>query len=432
MNDVIIVGGGLAGLAAAAYCARAGVSVKVLERGTQVGGRARTDWERGHAFNQGGHALYRSGAASRVLKELGVAFTGGKPAAKGLVAIARGEVHRLPSDLVSMLATDLFGFAAKVETARALAAVARTDPAPLRDVPWSEWARRIAPRPEVRAALSALMRVTTYANAPERASAGATIAQMKMGLDPGVLYLDSGWQTLVDGLDQCARNAGARILPGARVTAVAREGGDGPFVVALEKGVTFRAHAVILATGPATARTLLRAPALGADLVTLRTACLDLGLSALPRPDRAFALGIDRPTYFSVHSASARLAEVGATVHVMKYLDPDATQDPRADEQELEAVTDLMQPGWRTHVVAKRFLPNLVATNALVTAGSRRPEADATGVPGAFVAGDWVGQEGMLADTALASAKKAAELAVAEANRTPLRPARAEGTMATQ
>jgi phytoene dehydrogenase-like protein len=328
-----------------------------------------------------------------------------------------------------MLATDLFGFGAKVETARALATIARTNSAPLRDVTWSDWTRRIAPREEVRAALGALARVTTYAHAPERASAGETIAQIKMGLDPGVRYLDGGWQTLVDGLEQSARDAGARILPGAPVATITRGGGRG-FSVALRSGETLEAHAVIVATGPATARTLLGVPALGADLVPLRTACLDVGLSALPYPDRTFALGIDRPTYFSVHSASARLAEAGATLHVMKYLDPDETHDPRDDERELEGVLDLMQPGWRDRVVAKRFLPNLVATNALVAAGARRPNVDAAGIAGAFVAGDWVGGEGMLADTALASAKRAAELAIAEATRIVPRQARREDTMA--
>jgi hypothetical protein len=97
----------------------------------------------------------------------------------------------------------------------------------------------------------------------------------------------------------------------------------------------------------------------------------------------------------------------------MKYLNPDEATHARDDESELEGVLDLVQPGWRDVLTARRFLPNLVATNALVAAGQRRPEVDATGVPGAFVAGDWVGRTGMLLDAALASAKRAAERAVA-------------------
>ena len=36
----------------------------------------------------------------------------------------------------------------------------------------------------------------------------------------------------------------------------------------------------------------------------------------------------------------------------------------------------------------------------------------ATGVPGVFMAGDWVGPEGLLADTALASGQAAAQAAL--------------------
>jgi len=172
---------------------------------------------------------------------------------------------------------------------------------------------------------------------------------------------------------------------------------------------------VVVATGPATARKLLgaRAPDLGGDLTTIHTACLDVGLAAPPHPERLFALGTDRPTYFSVHSASAHLAEKGATIHLMKYLHPDEAHHARDDESELEGVLDLVQPGWRDVLVTRRFLPNLVASNALVAAGQRRPEVDATGAPGAFIAGDWVGGTGMLLDAALASAKQAAERAIA-------------------
>ena len=414
MNDVIIVGGGLAGLAAGAFCARPGLRVKVLERAAELGGRARTDRESGYAFNQGGHTLYVAGACARIVGELGVSFSGGRSPGKGLLALARGELHRLPSGLVSMLGTDLFGFGAKIETARALAMIARADTTALRDTTWTEWVERVASRPEVRDALGALARLTTYADAPEIASAGASVAQIRTGIDPGVLYLDGGWQTLVDGLARAARQAGVSVVAAAPVTSITRgRGRSAACTVVLASGEALAAHAVVVATGPATARKLLGVPTLGADLVPCHAACVDLGLSALPHPERTFALGIDRPTYFSVHSSSARLADAGATIHVMKYLRPGDTHDARANERELNEVLDLVQPGWRERVVARRFLPNLVASNAVVIAGARRPPPDATSIEGAFVAGDWVGDEGLLADAALASAKGAAERAIA-------------------
>ncbi len=59
---VVVVGGGLAGLAAAAYAARAGTRVILFEAREELGGRARSDEDDGFTFNQGAHALYRGGA----------------------------------------------------------------------------------------------------------------------------------------------------------------------------------------------------------------------------------------------------------------------------------------------------------------------------------------------------------------------------------
>ncbi len=407
MNDLIIVGGGLAGLAAATWCARDGLRVVLLERANALGGRARTDVQAGYSHNLGGHALYVGGHAARGFRELGVAFTGAPPPTRGLLGIARGQLHRFPAGLFSMLATDLFGFGAKIDAARALTTLVRTDPEPLRDVPWSEWLAAVAPRPEVRDAIASIARVTTYANAPDRASAGATIAQIQRGASPGVLYLDGGWQILVDGLERAAVAAGVRIVRAAPVASIITTSGKA-CGVSVASGERIAGRAVLLATGPATARALLGQPTFAADLVPSHTACLDLGLSGLPHPERLVAFGLDEPTYFSVHSAVAALARRGATVHLMKYLDPDEPDDAGRAEAELEGVADRVQPGWRSRVEARRFLPNLVASNALVSAGTRRPAVDASGMPGAYLAGDWVGEHGMLADAAIASARVAA------------------------
>ena len=54
--------------------------------------------------------------------------------------------------------------------------------------------------------------------------------------------------------------------------------------------------------------------------------------------------------------------------------------------------------------------------NAMVTAAAGgtagRPGPAVPGVRGLFVAGDWVGAEGLLADASVASAARAADLAV--------------------
>ena len=75
-----------------------------------------------------------------------------------------------------------------------------------------------------------------------------------------------------------------------------------------------------------------------------------------------------------------------------------------------------MQPGWRQVLVKKRPLPNMVVSNAVVTA----PKGGLTGRPGVriadnlYIVGDWVGKEGLLSNAAVASAKHAAKLILNE------------------
>ena len=76
--DVIVVGGGLAGLAAGATAAMGGASTVVLEA-HQPGGRARVAERSGFVFNNGIHALFTGGPGATVLRTLGIQPKGAAP-----------------------------------------------------------------------------------------------------------------------------------------------------------------------------------------------------------------------------------------------------------------------------------------------------------------------------------------------------------------
>jgi phytoene dehydrogenase-like protein len=422
--DVAVVGAGLGGLASAAYVARGGCSVLVAEKAAAPGGRAATTAAGAYRFNLGAHALYAGSRGIEVLRELGVQFRGAKPSASGAFAIARGTTHALPGGFVSLVTTGLFGLGAKLETARLLGGFARIDPAPLAGTPIGTWIATHVQHPDVRLLVGALVRVTSYCDDPERMSAGAALAQIQSALGRGVLYLDGGWQTLVDGLRTAAERAGARVCNAMRVDTVERLGPR--WRVRCASGATIDAGAVIIAAGPEAAAGMLSgaeqrtAQAWAETAVPVRAATLDLALTGLPRPRATFALGIDRPYYFSVHSAVAKLGPDGsAVIHVMKYLGTRGSE-PKRDERELESVLDLVQPGWRDRVRERRFLPDMLVANdcpAATRGGlAGRPGPAVPDAPGLYVVGDWVGPEGMLADASLASAKHAATAILARAD----------------
>ncbi|HSE98125.1 MAG TPA: NAD(P)/FAD-dependent oxidoreductase, partial [Blastocatellia bacterium] len=312
-TDAIIVGGGIAGLSSAIFLAREGKKVLLLEQSSHLGGRARTSEKDGFYLNLGPHALYRGGHGMEVLGELGVEPRGAVPPLAGAYAVLGGRKHTFPSGIVSMLTTSLFNLSAKLEAARLLASIGKIDPEPWMDKSASEWVSSQIAHQEVRDFLYAVLRVATYVNAPERLSAGSAIDQLKKAFGQGVLYLDGGWQSLIDDLVRIAGREGVVIETGAKVEEVSREVTGAVSGVRLATGRTISASVVLIASSPALAARLVESSqttslAKWADeAIAVKAACLDLALGHLPEPRATFALGIDRPLYLSVHSAAARL-----------------------------------------------------------------------------------------------------------------------------
>lgn len=181
---------------------------------------------------------------------------------------------------------------------------------------------------------------------------------------------------------------------------------------------------MILATPPRAALDMLEpGPRRGLEPMILGlspvfAACLDVALAELPRPRAGFALSLASPLYVSVHSRAARLTPGrGAVVHVAKYLGSAPSPDPSADERELEELLERLQPGAQALTLVRRYRPRMIVTEGTllpVPLGAKaRPGTSSPGLPGVFLAGDWVGDRHLLADASAASACAAAEAALA-------------------
>lgn len=422
-TDVIVVGGGLAGLSAASYLARGGLTVTLFEKAANLGGRAASRNYDGYWFNRGIHAIYTGGATSQVLRELGVSYQYGIP--RTTFILHEGKMEPFPASVPALLGSHLLTPGDKMELMRLFSTLPRLKAESMAHMSVEEWLERVTRRPRVRQVLASTARVFTYSAALELVSAEVLIRKLQLTLKNPVHYVEGGWQTLVDGLRRVAEQAGARIVSGHRVASVLYQSGENQAAgvvqgVRLSNGDVLTASHVLLATGPAEAVKLLDegnyAPlrAIVDPLVPARVACLDVALKRLPDPRYPVVQDLDQPRFLSAQSFYTRVApEGGAVISAFKQLHPLHSSEPQEDERALEALLDEAQPGWREVLIRRVFLPHIEAVGMLPLASSGgyagRPGPLVPGIAHLYLAGDWIG-EGFLSDPSLASARQVAQL----------------------
>jgi phytoene dehydrogenase-like protein len=374
-TEVAVVGGGMAGLTAASYLARAGVEVILLERAPNLGGRAASQGFDDYRFNRGIHALYTGGEASQILQELGVTYGYGMPPKETFV-LQEGQLRPFPADPLGLLRTDLLDVGDKLGFIRLFAALALLKPHTMARMSVQEWLERNVRRPQVRRVMAALARTLVYTTALDLISAEVFLTKLQRSIKHPIHYIDGGWQTLVDALHTAAEQAGARIVSGTRVEAI--EHRDGRVQgVRLRDGSLVRASAVVIATRPRDAAKLVDGgahPALRPivdGLVPGQIVCLDVALSRLPSSPYTVVQDLNGPRFLTVQSLYSRVApEGGALIYTFKQLDPARPTNPREDERDLEDLLDTAQPGWRDVLVKRQYLPRIEAAGTLPTAVS--------------------------------------------------------------
>lgn len=401
-HDVLVVGGGLGGLLAAALAKARGREVLVLEGSGVVGGLARSPELGPEPMNLGAHALYLGGPADRALQSLGVTTPGFSPGAGFFMELEQQSLVPLPGSVLGLMNASWLSWRERWQLATTLRRIMAAPP----EGTVGAWLNSL-PSPRVRAFVAALTRVSTYTNAPGLLAAARAWGQLRQVVSPfskGVRYLDGGWASLITQL-----HAKVDVRVGARAEHVSPDG-----EVRLEGGEVLRTRDVLLAVPlPVAARLTgdeaLRRRAAGA--VPVKAACLDVVLRALPKPERRLVLtmGTEDGLYFSVHTPPGASGPV--KLHVMEYLPPDSKQPAEALRDKLERFVDRVQPGWREVSEGARFFPHLTVMEDLPREETVSLPAPLHLVTGAASSGflfDAVADAAMRVAEALATGQRAA------------------------
>jgi phytoene dehydrogenase-like protein len=374
MSEITVIGGGLAGLAAAITCAERGSDVTLFEARQQLGGRARSTGG-SYKANLGPHAIYAGGALWNWVTERNLMPPLARPPLTGVRFRYSGAVHRTPALSLIPAGLRLRGRLAPVNQ------------------DFRSW---VTDHADVRTAefLSALAGVYTFHHDPGELSAAFVWSRTQRLLltpRPPARFIVGGWTNLTAALERRARELGVRIIAGERVDALPNP----PVIVALELR---------------DARTLL-------DDSTLRcpsghTVCLDLGLRDKPG-DPCVVSDLDSAGWIERYTANdPSLAPVGeALVQGQMPIRPDETPD--AAGARLEELLDASFEGWRERTTWRRRQVMDGRSGALDFPGTtwrERPAIDRGG--GIFLCGDQVAADGCLSEVSVASATEAAKRAL--------------------
>jgi hypothetical protein len=378
MNQITVVGGGLAGLTAAIACAEGGAKVRLLEAHDALGGRARSAGGP-YKANLGPHVLLNDGPLWGWLSERNLLPAHVRPPLGGARFRWDGAVQRTPPMGAIPAILRLRGRRAPVEC------------------DFRSWA---ASHSDERTAemLSSFAGVYTYCHDAGELSAafvwerGVRVFLSTPHPSMVVRYVRGGWNGLIAPLERRARELGVEVQTGHRVESLPEP-------------------PVILATELHQASELLGGESL--SWLSGRTVCLDVGLSRR-RGDPCVVADLDESGWIGRYSSTDR--EIAPTGHELIQAQMPIRPGESTDQTgaRLERLIDQSLGDWRQRETWRRRQVMDARSGALDPPGSTwrdRPAVDRG--DGVFLAGDMVAAPGYLGEVSWASGLEASRLALA-------------------
>ncbi|RJP33944.1 MAG: NAD(P)/FAD-dependent oxidoreductase [Actinobacteria bacterium] len=216
--DVIVIGGGYAGLAAGALLAHKGYEVLLLEKSRSLGGRAGFMDKDGYTVEYGIHAnrFASAGAAAAVFRRLDRELDFIAPGEAELWR--EGEFQPLPNSVGKIFRSSMLPFTAKLSAARYLGKLVLGNPAKKYQLSLEDFTAGCKSQ-ETLEILRVISGIGIIAPDPRYSSAGELAAFLKKALRSKVKvgYPEGGTRSIIEGLREELEKSG-QIMTGAKVT----------------------------------------------------------------------------------------------------------------------------------------------------------------------------------------------------------------------
>jgi 15-cis-phytoene desaturase len=418
----VVIGGGLAGLSAAARLAKHGLQVILLEKVSKLGGRAITIPMKGFDFNFGAHAIYNRDASylSKLKKELdlSITFVDYDPAK---ARYDLGETMTpMPATLEGLFKTKVLPSGADkavfaVEVVKTITKLERGETG----LTIGEWLRKSNLPQAVRELMLSLASSNFFTFEPERIPSTVYFQyyQRMFKTRHPVSYVEGGWESLVTELSRVIEENGGEIRTKSKIENVIFD--DKRLTSVVTKDGPVEADHFVFAVPPTELGKLFAETPLE-DAVqpylhyrANNVLVYDIGLKK--RIATPYTYIYDRQARVFMTDISAYTdctPEGGQLVQAIGYLVSEHVgqkEHEQKHKQAIEALFDKHLPGWRDELVVKRYTKKAAVQQIKVEDDQQLMPIKFHTSPNVFFSGDWVEGKGMLSELSFSSAYQATE-----------------------
>lgn len=413
-EKVVVVGGGLAGLSAAARLAHHGYEVTLLEKAPKLGGRAISIPLKGFNFNFGAHAIYaRDKSILRLYEsEIGLHVDWKDFSPSKAFYDLGSYTTPMPATLEGLYRTKILDSQNKLrfayEIIKTLTSIERGEDG----VPIGEYLMKEPP--QVRDLMLTIASSNFFTNEPEKIPSPLFFEYYKRlyATQRAVAYIGGGWQAIVDAFAKIIENNGSKIITKEKIMRVEWDGYRVTKLIGKE--TEYHADHFIFCIPPKElCNVFAETPLLPvieeyARYVPTQVVVYDIGLSErIPSPftyvyQKAQKVFITDISYYD----TTCVPEGGQLMQAVAYLSEEDIVGNRADEKIalIESVYDKHFPGWRDRLVAKRVSKKATVQEIKCIHDQRLMPIKFYGCQNAYFAGDWCQGVGQLSELSFSSA----------------------------